>query len=75
MDLTLCVLPPDGRSIPRNLGTEIARVLNRAEVAYEIEENLPEGPRVHLVDTSDVECRFIVRLFQRAGYNVEIVTP
>jgi hypothetical protein len=71
MDLIITIQPPKGQAVPLDLELEIVRILNRAEVSHQIEMTLG-GPRIHLIDTSDAECRFIIRLFQRAGYDTAI---
>ena len=49
--------------------------MTHIEVAFTIdEEALHQTPTIEVIDTTEDEGRFIIRMLQRAGYNIEITT-
>lgn len=61
--------------ISPDLVHRLRQTLTNIEVAFIIsEEASHQTPIVEVMDTTDDEGRFIVRMLQRAGYNIEITT-
>jgi len=75
MHLRLRVLPPEGTTISPDLVHRLRQILTHIEVAFTIdEEALHQTPTIEVIDTTEDEGRFIIRMLQRAGYNIEITT-
>lgn len=74
MPLRLTVLPPDGKVLASDLVPKLRRVLLRAHIPFEIEEASGDNqcPSISITDPDDDEVEFLIRLLQRAGYDVEI---
>jgi hypothetical protein len=72
MDLEIQVLPPDGKKLHQDLATALSTILGRLQVPFEIKDNGSGAISVIVLDSTDSECRFILRILQRAGYNAAI---
>jgi len=73
VNMKICICAPKSLVLDKNLGEHVSSVLNRAEISYEIlKEKSKTEMSVRLHGVSDSEARFIVRLLQRSGYDMEI---
>jgi hypothetical protein len=72
MTLKLRILAPNGYDLHIDLVDRLRHTLTGIEVPFTIEPD-PEGPMVEIRETSDAEARFVVRILQRAGYDIELL--
>jgi hypothetical protein len=61
-----------------DLVPRLRQLLTNIEVAFAIEEDVVDKdtsrktPVIEVIDTTDAEGEFIMRMLQRSGYNVEV---
>lgn len=66
------VLAPSGKVVPEQLTPRLRQILTNIQVAFSIEETSCQIPVIEVIDTTDAEAAFIIRILQRAGYDIEI---
>ena len=72
MKVRLRVLAPQGKMIHDQLVSHLRQILTNIEVAFSIEEASLQTPIIEVLDTTDAESAFIIRILQRSGYDIEI---
>jgi len=75
MEVTFTIVPPDGKVIADDLVPRLNEALLRMQVAFIFEDASGEHAVLKLIDTSHSEQRLVIRLLQRAGYNIELDLP
>lgn len=70
--IRVIVEAPKGMPIPKSLGSHVASILRRADIAYGIEKIDEASVIVTLPDPKDSEARFLIRMLKRAKYNLTV---
>lgn len=72
MEVTFTIVAPPGMLVADKLVPRLTETLKRLQVAYTFEDASEYNAVLKLIDTTDSEQRLVVRLLQRAGYNIEL---
>lgn len=72
MEVTFTIVPPAGKVVADDMVPRLNEALLRMQVAFVFEDASERNTVLKLIDTTDAEQRLVIRLLQRAGYNIEL---